>query len=1001
MAGGRWWTSFRGCLDRLFDGPAEGVALRDPPYAIHPTLDLAAVPEPGTLAVRGLTADTKVARFTVQVPRNQTPRYVAFDPERHRLVWGYPAAGFSVDIAPLEAQVPTRFALDVRAVTRVTVGEPLALPVAHVGADAASYELVRGPPGLRLEGAAIRWTPRAGAVGRHTVELTASAGDRRDTARLSVVVERPAVTLHSGRSHVDDEVLAVTPDGRRALVGSRSEPPGREDEPLGELTLVAVDPPAILARAPTPWRLPPVAAFVGDRIALRDGAGSCRLLDADLTDVGSFDLTHPAHATRLLPLNADAFLATSTFDSARVELGAPAAPWRKGSSERLDGGLLHRAGTLSDARSGALRQVVDPPDGLTPVAQIPTPSKGNEQLLARLRSWGRRTGDGRLEDLETNRTIAVLPAGAQWTLLRSLPAAVGVRSDAKQAVLEVRELMGGAVVASRVIGRPRFGATPRLVELDAGWVLVLDAGRLVPIDLSGLRSTLPAPRAVQVIDGPTRVAATETATLRFAATGGQGPVTFSLGHPAPGVTIDAASGVVTVDGAAAWRHLVRSMADPVAHDPDRAPDLERRIARGDDAARRTQFTETFGGSLAPDAFPAIVRVEVVAKGPGGERTRSIAFVGLAGPKAALTSALKPSTTNLLQAWIRRWWMLAAGLAVPLLSATLLFLVIRRLPRSEGSRPNRARPGSAQDAVVQARGGARCPFCHAEVESEEVACVACLARHHRSCWDEHRQCAACGAVERFAGHERTAGRDAPEGAAATTKARGPAPRAGQAPPTRAPRLRSDRGVVVVGGGGGGGRVRRALWAVAVVSTLSALAGPLLLRTALPTEAAWLAAARGSSQDPWGHDWEYASSARRQAWGNLGGAGQPTRSYGPDGRPGGGDDVEVAFVAGKPIYRVLGMFPVLLGMAALTAVWLALGPWLVAKPTLHRDDEWSRSLLSVGPPATTLALLLVLVGVFPPSLDGALQVCLVALALTLPGTLGLWALRRGLKPDRPTL
>jgi hypothetical protein len=42
---------------------------------------------------------------------------------------------------------------------------------------------------------------------------------------------------------------------------------------------------------------------------------------------------------------------------------------------------------------------------------------------------------------------------------------------------------------------------------------------------------------------------------------------------------------------------------------------------------------------------------------------------------------------------------------------------------------------------------RCPFCHDPVRLELptpwVACAACLARHHRSCWDESKRCGACG------------------------------------------------------------------------------------------------------------------------------------------------------------------------------------------------------------------------------------------------------------------
>ncbi len=69
-------------------------------------------------------------------------------------------------------------------------------------------------------------------------------------------------------------------------------------------------------------------------------------------------------------------------------------------------------------------------------------------------------------------------------------------------------------------------------------------------------------------------------------------------------------------------------------------------------------------------------------------------------------------------------------------------------------------------TLERRGGAadRCPYCHDDARSDsQVACAACLARHHVACWDEHGECAACGGRDRFASVERTPGRERPGGA----------------------------------------------------------------------------------------------------------------------------------------------------------------------------------------------------------------------------------------------
>lgn len=55
----------------------------------------------------------------------------------------------------------------------------------------------------------------------------------------------------------------------------------------------------------------------------------------------------------------------------------------------------------------------------------------------------------------------------------------------------------------------------------------------------------------------------------------------------------------------------------------------------------------------------------------------------------------------------------------------------------------------QPRVRVERTPTRCPFCHDEASAQDtVACMACLARHHVTCWDEAARCASCGHQERL-------------------------------------------------------------------------------------------------------------------------------------------------------------------------------------------------------------------------------------------------------------
>jgi hypothetical protein len=69
------------------------------------------------------------------------------------------------------------------------------------------------------------------------------------------------------------------------------------------------------------------------------------------------------------------------------------------------------------------------------------------------------------------------------------------------------------------------------------------------------------------------------------------------------------------------------------------------------------------------------------------------------------------------------------------------------PERDRRQPDEAADENAPRQNLRAsEGPLRCPYCHADVNTEAndwVACRQCLARHHASCWREHGACATCG------------------------------------------------------------------------------------------------------------------------------------------------------------------------------------------------------------------------------------------------------------------
>jgi tetratricopeptide (TPR) repeat protein len=74
-------------------------------------------------------------------------------------------------------------------------------------------------------------------------------------------------------------------------------------------------------------------------------------------------------------------------------------------------------------------------------------------------------------------------------------------------------------------------------------------------------------------------------------------------------------------------------------------------------------------------------------------------------------------------------------------------------------PIQPAPEAAAPVVRAATSPLRCPFCHEGilVSGDWIACEACLARHHRECWQEGSACSACGCASFVESTRRQSGR----------------------------------------------------------------------------------------------------------------------------------------------------------------------------------------------------------------------------------------------------
>lgn len=435
----------------------------------------------------------------------------------------------------------------------------------------AAISLLNAPRGMTLRQGRIAWTPGDDQVGPHDVSVVLTSGARTNTQVVRVLVRRPFVELP-----LPPDDVRLSPDGKLALVTFGAQPHPAADVPIAcRLMLVDLQAHRILADRTMPAFSCEVAMDDHYVYAATDAAEVFHVLSrTDLSEVKRVFTPHRVHRvasvggrfvfaqgpeqnstgyrlpdfTRLHALPGGGGEDNAGGGSAAPPVLPPGPP-----PVFIGDGWYHRGVVLDDNLERA-RLLVRPlpffPMQLA-LSREAISFPAEQPLLA-------GPGGPRSPDRFSPPSEAV-----GQLILRDPPVRIAShqeheprpRNTRSRAKLVARDLLTGRelnalVLHHEVLGNPKAAKSsrPNTMSSAAGVVVAAVGQRLYVVPTALLVPAKPpvplhfAPVVQPLVierDRPTVF----TPTLR----GGTGPYEFSLGSPHPAVSIDRASGKITID----------------------------------------------------------------------------------------------------------------------------------------------------------------------------------------------------------------------------------------------------------------------------------------------------------------------------------------------------------------------------------------------------------------------------------------------------------------------
>ena len=585
---------------------------------------------------------------------------VQFDAKNDLVFVGTQYRGYWIDLGSYAAKLQPLYII--RAPTEVTslVGQKLKLPLAITnGIRGNNLRLMKkaGPESIQVANTGLTWTPQAADVGIQTVrlELFDVAAERiLDATELKLHIELPKIDVG-----FQIKTMQRSPDNRFAVLWGPS--PGQEDRHpahVGSDDIAIVD---LLARKLLATKSMPSGirtATIDDKyvyVAPNSGNLFYRIDHALNNRKRHFLQSAPQQLIKFvgnrMAVTGDQLevFDTDTMKPAKLialtGLGTGAA-----SVAILDHQTIRVGGQIIDRNDGKLLRVVANPH-LPQVIESQSnrfqPPPGPATF-----TWGRKIDGNQLSDFQGN-TLSKWTGGQDryGVISEKHPMAVLVgpiidsQTHQTTVVMEFRSLVDGTVEHSSIIdvlpthrGRsPNFYGSREVLAVTDHAVIFVNGSELLIAEISReTAAKMPVPAHFALVQ-KTEIEVGGKVKIPLEVAGNGEAVTFTLTSEAPGLTLDADTGVLTVETNEIWSSFVRQNIE--ANLQNTYPRWRGATSPFEPAENAKRYEALTAKKLPSGKLAGFVPISAVLQDAEGQQDGIHLNVVVVGPRHALDRAV--------------------------------------------------------------------------------------------------------------------------------------------------------------------------------------------------------------------------------------------------------------------------------------------------------------------------------------------------------------------------
>lgn len=579
-------------------------------------------------------------------------------------------------LAKLKVPVEPFLAADIAADAPLAVGRPAIIKVTTKDRR-GTVRLVSGPPGMKLEGDQLRWTPTDAQVGALKAVIQISVPPHTNQQEILLEVSRPRVRLAAPVQRLvvsDDGAMAVVllgpqalsdPNQPRRLPDPRATNRTQQPEPA-TLALVDLRKLEIVAQRTLPYSVLHLAMGQHVYVASPDSAAFHALSIKDLSDVKRVFTSAPV--TEMVPVadrlfvrvaarSPDVYVVPSlvSADGPATDTDEPVNAQISRIPLKIGDGWLHQ-GVYYDHELKNRLGVLQSSDFVELPGPSPDARRSTVERRAVLRlPWGVLVQPGAIT--RANGQLVGRIGGSEVALLPDLPAAVALfppddresrTAGRARCLLQLVDLVTARPAESLVLCEEpaTWRVESQHMHLRAAPGVIVAAVRESLFVIPTASLNLGALSVPVHFQAPTEMVVLRpggTQKVRFTAVGGDQLLEYALAMDMTGFDIDKRTGVVTVDV-----DLLVKQAPPLL--------VERIWRLAQSAARATTrpaeslafddiiqgYATAFQGltGMKPQGIPAVVPITVTVRDSENQSAALTQFFFVDVPAATVSALLR-------------------------------------------------------------------------------------------------------------------------------------------------------------------------------------------------------------------------------------------------------------------------------------------------------------------------------------------------------------------------